>query len=183
MKDKVKIRNAHENELRLRNVQSLYESSFPESERREWHDLVRRLAYDQRFNMLIIEVDGAFAGFLTWWDLDKVRYVEHFAVEPSMRGQNVGTEVIRRFLACDIVPVVLEVELPSAGDEARRRIEFYKRNGFEECREMDYFQPPYAESLPSVPLLLMISDKNNVNLKQLVKSIYNIVYDFSNFVQ
>lgn len=178
MQNMVKIRKVIEKQPILEQVRRLYESSFPEEERRLRLDFQSNVYDNVAFCLYEIVSDGFFGGFLTSWDLGVVRYVEHFAIEPRLRGRGVGTDIIGQFVAMDSRPVVLETELPETGEMARRRIGFYKRCGFEECVNIDYVQPAYASHLPSVPMRLMITDKNNVDVNKVVQIIYRIVYNF-----
>ena len=178
MRNMVKIRKVSEKRPILGQVRSLYESSFPEEERRLWLDFQANVCGNMAFCLHVVECDDAFVGFLTSWDLGIVRYVEHFAIEPHLQGRGVGSDVIAQFVAMDSRPVVLETELPETSEMARRRIGFYKRCGFEECVDVDYVQPAYAPHLPSLPLRLMITDKNNVDVNKVVQLIHRIVYNF-----
>lgn len=141
----------------LRNVYDLYFNSFPESERRPWCDLKTRiLDPDNDLRLVVVEHSGCFAGFITWWMLSNgVRYVEHFAISPDLRGKGLGACAIRQFTELSLHPVVLEVEPPQISSEAESRIRFYQNNGFVAHYGFPYTQPPYSPSLPALPLVLM----------------------------
>ncbi len=138
-------------------MENVYIESFPPEERRQWADVLDRADNDPRFNLYSIISDGSPAGLITVWDLGTARYVEHFAVAPSMRGSGIGREVIEKFIAMPGAPVVLEVEPLHTGETARKRINFYTRAGMTAHHTFNYIQPPYAPGLPSVPLTLMTS--------------------------
>lgn len=161
-------------------VKPLYLEAFPAEERRLWTDL-NELINDRQsaYNIYVIKCNGVFSGFLSWWNLGSFVYVEHFAVSAEKRGAGIGGQVLKLFIRKVGVPVVLEAELPQCGELAVRRIGFYKRNGFRECCDVDYVQPPYAPGLPSVPLRLMISNDADVNLVEVVKLIHRNVYNFA----
>ena len=54
-------------------------------------------------------------------------------------------------------PLVLEVELPETSTEAERRVRFYERCGLTAHEDFPYWQPPYRQDLPEVPMMLMSS--------------------------
>lgn len=133
-------------------MERLYEGSFPVSERRT-SEHMRRLAGDGSLIVAAIERDGGFIGFLTWWDFDGFLFGEHFAMLPECRGGGIGGEVIRRFAGNAGKPVLLEAEIPH-DDISARRVEFYRRNGFE-IMPWPYVQPPYEEGGTPVRMHLM----------------------------
>ncbi|MDE6484885.1 MAG: GNAT family N-acetyltransferase [Duncaniella sp.] len=138
-------------------METVYTGAFPPEERRPWSDLLRRADSDPRFSLYTIMSDGIPAGLITVWNLGIARYVEHFAIDPAMRGAGIGQDVIKKIISMPGAPVVLEVESESTGDTARRRIGFYTRAGLTAHHLFSYIQPPYAPGLPEVPLTLMTS--------------------------
>lgn len=159
-------------------VQKLYLDSFPEEERRQWEDLSMRVNSDNEpLNLLIIKAKGRFAGFITWWRLGKgLRYVEHFAIDPALRGGGTGARAIKEFAIQESTPVILEVEPEGSGEMALRRIGFYRRCGFIDHPEFSYVQPPYATGLPSVPLTLMTSGNKTPDLEDATRQLHKKVY-------
>lgn len=134
-------------------TERLYIVAFPPEERRST-ERMRQLAADGVLRVEAVVKDGVFCGFLTWWDFDDFVYGEHFAVVQECRGTGIGGDVIERFVAMSAGRrVVIEVELPT-GDWERRRIEFYRRHGFETA-DCAYTQPPYEEGRASVPMHIM----------------------------
>lgn len=160
----------------LSNVRTLYMESFPPEERRPWEALAGAISNPSAaISLIIIRSRGCFAGFISWWNLGGVRYVEHFAIEAARRGEGIGAAAIRKFAAMSADPVVLEVEPESTGDMARRRIRFYRRCGFVAHPEHEYVQPPYSPELPAVRMMLMTVG-GNVNLHDVSGRIYRRVY-------
>lgn len=148
----INIRKIYVDDPAWPRVESLYESAFPPEERRPAESMCRLVESDELF-VAAVERDGAFCGFITWWDLGDVLFGEHFAMLPECRGGGIGGEVIRRFAAGAHKPVLLEVEVPH-DDISERRVGFYRRNGFELC-EREYLQPPYFAGGEPVPMHLM----------------------------
>ncbi len=149
-------------------IKGLYFESFPEEERRPWTDIERRVdSGDPFFNFYVLQHKGANIGFLTIWNLPGNIYVEHFAIFDNCRGGGFGAEVVRRLAVegesrpegLPAKPVLLEVELPESSELAARRVGFYERNGLRSLDDVPYFQPPYADGLPDVPMMLMASER------------------------
>ena len=154
----------------------LYREAFPPSERRTLDELKRILDTEPRFTASALMREGQFTGFFTYWTFDRFVYGEHFAVDPTLRGQNLGTETIRSFLALHTLPVVLEVEMPDEPD-AIRRIHFYERNGFKVVQH-PYAQPYYDGSGRMLPMLIMTNDTHfaNKHFPLIKKTLYEEVY-------
>lgn len=153
-------------------VRGLYFASFPAEERRPWESLWLPNAACGP-SALVIESGGVPAGFFTVWHFGSFRYIEHFATDARLRGSGIGSEALRALVQSDAAPVVLEVELPGANDMASRRIEFYRRNGFETL-DFHYIQPPYAPGLPELELLLMAT--GSVDVREVARTLHRKVY-------
>ena len=72
---------------------ALYRSSFPAHELRlppDQRDVMGNPLY--HFDMCLL--DGALAGLILYWDFGTYIYVEHFCVEPSLRGHGLGTLIL-----------------------------------------------------------------------------------------
>ncbi|WP_127132661.1 GNAT family N-acetyltransferase [Pseudoflavitalea rhizosphaerae] len=137
---------------RLPFIRSLYESTFPVEERRDWHQFLQ-LLQEPAMQLSVILDEGASIGFVTGWKLNSWYYVEHLAIDPSQRGKKYGQKVMQSVLAAGHGRVILEVE--RAHDKiSQRRIGFYERLGFI-IVDIDYHQPPYRKGEAALPMLLM----------------------------
>ncbi|MDE6778157.1 MAG: GNAT family N-acetyltransferase [Alistipes sp.] len=134
-------------------VERLMEEAFPAEERRE--RAAQRLLTDseRRFSCYVVCDGGEPVGFVTWWDFDDFRYVEHFAMSPAVRNRGYGARAVRMLCEELRTPIVLEVERPD-NDTARRRVGFYERQGFELWPD-EYSQPPYSAAGCWVPMRMM----------------------------
>ena len=117
---------------------ALYEASFPDCER--WDGT----GYDRAFGDPHFEADGIwrgdeFIGILFHWNAGDYRYVEHLAVSPRLRGQNMGSKALAAF--CQGRRVILEIDPPEDEISVRRQ-HFYQRLGF--------VANPYAYIHPAV---------------------------------
>ncbi len=159
----------------LNRLQDIYIEAFPPEERRPWPQLLER-AFDNSDSFILYAImDGEIvAGLVTVWHLRSARYIEHFAIEPEYRGNGAGTAVLAMLVSMSPQPLLLEVEPAHTGDTARRRIGFYRRNGFTDHPDFNYIQPPYAPGLPPVPLTLMTTGE--VNLQSAADELFSTVY-------
>jgi ribosomal protein S18 acetylase RimI-like enzyme len=160
----------------LESVRKLYYHSFPREERRDWNVWLKTLGQDTRFRVLYLSTESyPLAGFISLWDFATLVYGEHFAIQPELRNSGLGSQVLQ-VVAEQLGnrPLVIEVEPPYT-EFAKRRIAFYKRNGFEIVQE-EYLQPPYWEDSPQVPLFLMSNrDVSESVLSCAIRSIYQAV--------
>lgn len=137
-------------------VYKLLELSFPPDERRHYCGQLE-LLNDEKYRIYARLSDDRLAGFLSVWDFNKHAYIEHFAVAPEYRNIGLGSEILGKLLNYLGKPVCLEVEKPE-NEIARRRIGFYKRNGFF-LNEYPYIQPAFSADKKSLPLFIMTSGK------------------------
>ena len=136
-------------------IARLLEYSFPPTERRTKED--QRALFDTEASYRVYgipnEQGAGINGLLAVWELDEIIFLEHFAVDPALRGQGLGSRMLQELVHMTNKPVCLEVEPPET-EIARRRIAFYQRNGFF-LNEYPYVQPALANGQPPIPLLLM----------------------------
>jgi GNAT superfamily N-acetyltransferase len=141
-----------EEEQEFEAVKNLYLSAFPPGERREYNELVEQLYIDECAVNLIIAGEKI-AGFCIIWDFNEFAFLEHFAIEPELRGQGTGEAVIALIRKNFNKPVILETELP-LDEMGNRRIRFYLRNGFH-LLNIPYLQPSYDGIKPEISMKLM----------------------------
>ena len=139
-------------------LENLMQTAFPLEERRD-NSLQREFTdnHSSFISNLILDKETPI-GLLTYWDLDTFYYIEHFAIDSTMRNRGYGQNTLS--LLKDILhkPIVLEVEVPN--DEiTRRRIRFYQSQGFHLQESFPYLQPPYRKEDNWLPLKLMTYGK------------------------
>lgn len=169
-----KIRVATSDDPLMPLIRKLYTESFPESERREWNDLIKN-SNEGRMVLWAFTDRDCFVGFATEWRLPSTRYIEHLAIEPSLRSHGYGSAILSVLKADAPAPIVVEVEPAGSTPEAAQRIIFYSRNGFY-ALDCDYIQPPYSPGLPEVPLMLMSTDRG-ADGKETTHQLHSIVYN------
>jgi ribosomal protein S18 acetylase RimI-like enzyme len=112
---------------RRNKVWNLYENSFPAAERRKEEDQLRALS-DERFFPLSAWKGSELVGLLFYWEWDSYRYLEHLAVNPELRGQGYGSQLIRNLRDSEHT-IILEID-PLVNELSVRRLQFYERAGF-----------------------------------------------------
>lgn len=164
-------------------LSDIYNYSFPPEEQRDWGEIMEYAGdTGHPLTFLLIERDGKACGFITYWQFDGFRYVEHFAVAAAERGGGIGSMAMMEFLEMGDDAVVLEVEPSANGVQAERRIAFYERCGFRGYPEYHYVQPPYCPGKPEVPLMLMVSATGGCepDLGEVNRTLRKVVYGVKN---
>lgn len=133
---------------------NLYEDAFPRQERRERDELMCFLSEKTEMHAMFVEENGAFAGLCVYWDFEVFVYIEHLAVVPERRCNGVGGSVLEELWHRRPVFHLLEVEPAHSSETAARRIDGYRRHGFEVISRQ-YLQPPYRKRNQPLPLWLM----------------------------
>ncbi len=160
-------------------IYPIMEESFPTDERRPY-DEQKSLMFNPEYSVYAVvdEKTGEVKTFITIWNFEKFAFAEHFATKKEYRGGGTGTLVLNELFDLLKRRVCLEVELPNT-DFAKRRIEFYKRNGFSE-NFFEYVQPPISAGKNAIELRLMTTDGTltrtefNEVKKQIFKKVYKV---------
>lgn len=173
--------------LEAERFRTIYEEAFPVEEQRPWDTMFDGANENGPFFL------GAYSGpsltaprmapiaMLTFWHFDDFIYIEHFAVDAAARGRGIGRELFRGITKslkqeADL-PIVLEVEPESdTNPMAGRRIDFYRRLGFE-IIDVNYVQPPYTDNLQPVDMWIM-SDSVGLDTDNITRRLYEEVYKF-----
>ena len=146
-------------------IESLYLGSFPPDERRPFEQIVAMLREDSVFALRLLCDDGRRVGFISCWQWPDLAYVEHFAVDPAVRGGGYGAAALQRLCAEAGTPVVLEVEKPH-DEMSRRRIGFYRRCGFELSEDEEPEDVgPNAERGRGIRLMRLLADSVSISRK------------------
>lgn len=181
---KVERIDRHEAE-RFRDI---YHEAFPVEEQRPWDtmfpqgdDLHGPFFLGAYSGMSLTSPTMAPVGMLTFWTFDDFVYIEHFAVDSRVRGRGIGRELFRGIAESlhreSGLPIVLEVEPESEENPmAARRIDFYRRLGFEVI-DVNYVQPPYSDGLQPVDMWIM-SDSVDIDIDNVTRRLYEEVYKF-----
>lgn len=154
----------------------LMEESFPEEEYREYKEQ-KKLLYKPEYSIITKkDKEDNLLGFISSWKIDKFNFIEHFAVNPSMRGKGIGSEMLKDFIKNSTHPIILEVELPN-NEMSIRRIKFYEKLGFV-LNHFKYHQMPLRKNCNPIEMYIMSYPKALTleEFKSIKNSIYKIVY-------
>lgn len=164
----------------------VYQTSFPIDEQRPIESIAHLLTEEPRYTMQAIIDDEnenlwhplnakQTLGLLTTWEFDDFIYIEHFAIDPTLRSQGYGSEALKAFIHEHGKPIVLEVE-PPTDSLSIRRIKFYERIGLT-LYDFPYMQPAYTEDSNPVELRLMGTlDTNATPLTLVSDTLHREVY-------
>lgn len=130
----------------------LYRQSFPLHEQREEAAQQAALRCEDYHFDCILNQAGRLIGILLYWQAPSFWYVEHFCIDPGLRGHGYGRQALQLFLS-DKQPVLLEID-PPVDDLSARRKAFYERAGLLE-NPYAHLHPPYrAGNKPHALVLL-----------------------------
>lgn len=154
---------------------SLMEESFPRDEYRPYEEQLALMSLDE-YKVFVKKNGNKVSAFAAVWEFCDFMFLEHLAVDASLRNNGVGGAVLQELTERTDKLVLLEVELPREMI-AKRRIGFYERNGFF-YNDYDYTQPPISEGKNPVPLRIMtygrhISEEEFISIKSIL---YRTVY-------
>lgn len=129
---------------------AIYESSFPQFERRVRADQIRALQdKDYHFN-LIKDTQQQLLGIVLTWQFNGFVYVEHLAIAKEARGQNIGTTTLTYLKNHNHKALLLEIDPPLDSVSIKRK-QFYEKAGFVdtgmEYTHYSYQQQPRPHSL------------------------------------
>ncbi|MEE1186914.1 MAG: GNAT family N-acetyltransferase [Acutalibacteraceae bacterium] len=161
------------------NMYNILKESFPKAERRTKQGQKALFKKECYKVFAIRDNDSCIKAFITVYDLNFFAFVEHFAVSKNYRNQGLGALVLTELKKMIKKPVILEVEPPDT-DMAKRRIEFYKRNGFF-LNDYFYEQLPLRKGQSNLTLKIMSSDKqlSKEEFEDVKRIIYKQVYDYT----
>lgn len=132
-------------------VDALYESAFPLHEKRSHTAKIRALNH-ANYQLQAWFDDGLFVGMIGMWHFDDYSYIEHLAVNDSLRGQGYGKRMLNQFLQQSSL-TVLEID-PLTTEIARKRLRFYQSLGFL-VNHYPHTHPTYHEHLADHELIVL----------------------------
>ena len=134
-------------------IYTIMEESFPSDERRVKEE--QRAVFLEPFYKIYAYKDKneRIKAFIAAWEFDEFLFVEHFAVDKTMRNLGIGAKMLRELIDSTDKRICLEVE-PPLSEMPKRRIAFYERNGFS-LNGYEYYQPPMSKGKNAIPLMIM----------------------------
>lgn len=109
-------------------VWEVYKTSFPINEQRTVEHQTTAFA-DQRHQFLVYHEGDLFLGFLGIWDFDDYAYIEHFAINPELRGSGWGSRILGEYQQNAGKTIILEID-EVKDDISIRRERFYRNLGW-----------------------------------------------------
>ena len=130
----------------------LYSSSFPIFEQRTEEQ--QAWAFEQAgYHLAGYTEKGKWIGFISYWEFDTYIYIEHFAIDATLRGQGYGSRVLRMFVEQKGKTVVLEID-PIVDEVSTARLRFYTHCGFQ-TNPYRHRHPAYREGYQPHPLVVL----------------------------
>lgn len=120
--------------------------------------------------------ERVFHGMAVVWNLGSFSYLEYFAILPASRCQGIGSEVLRTLRAQTTCPIVAEVEPPET-DIQKRRIGFYRRNGFHVVTETPTILNDFHTGNPLWLLASQPLEDVNACQREIIRSVYQRMYN------
>lgn len=168
-----RITESKSNEYRF--TEEILTETFPIDEYRDLDEQRKNCDSNPMFHLMIAEEETRIVGFASYWQFEKFCYIEHLAIEPTLRNRGYGKEILNR-LQQSVSAIVLEVEKP-VDELTERRIGFYERSGFRLSLE-EYIQPAYRKDGNELPMHLMFwGDIDSCkNFEETKKAIHRTIY-------
>jgi len=122
------IRLTHTDDPLFAPVWEIYQHSFPLSEQRTLpHQQTALRSSD--FHFMIYQEKNIIIGFIGYWEFEDYLYIEHYAINPALRGGGYGSRILRDLIRHTQRTIILEID--EVKDElSTRRLHFYQRLGF-----------------------------------------------------
>lgn len=129
----------------------IYKYSFPIEETRTYEDHLDAMNDDMFHYDMIVE-NNNLIGFMAYWVIDDLIYLEHFAIDKNKRGMNYGKKSLS-LLKNMGKKIILEIEEPVDQITNRRR-RFYESQGFT-MNTFNHIPLSYRAGNPQGKLLIM----------------------------
>ena len=167
----------------------IYESSFPENERRPI-DSIESMLISGRIRLLVGESNDKIVFMALIYPLIGTPFLlgDYLATAEGYRSAGIGKAFLRYIIDeirnTQFKYFVIEIENPYLNiDEAKlRRMKFYKRIGMKELKGIRHILPPFQGSEPTELILLAFSQEDEDHLageivSDLMKRIFRELYD------
>lgn len=134
----------------------LYEQAFPLHEQRTPKHQITALRH-ARYHLLCFLEQETLVGFICYWSFPQYIYIEHYAINQTLRGQGYGSRLLNALSEETDKIVILEID-PIVDDISGKRLKFYKNLGFIE-NSYAHSHPPYRDRLDAHSLIVLSSEK------------------------
>lgn len=134
----------------------LYEQAFPLHEKRTSKHQITALRH-ARYHLLCFLEQNTLVGFVGYWSFPQYIYIEHYAINQTLRGQGYGSRLLNALSEDTDKTVILEID-PIVDVISEKRLKFYKSLGFVE-NDYSHNHPPYQDGLNAHKLIVLSSEK------------------------
>lgn len=113
---------------------NLYEEAFPIHERASTEELLFLRGNNNNIHLSLIDDDNKYVGLCLHVSVGTGKgFILYFAVDPELRGQNIGGQALKYLKEIYPVGFILESEQPSVDApnsvQREKRVRFYEKNG------------------------------------------------------
>lgn len=134
----------------------LYEMSFPVFEQRTGEQQDKAFLCPE-YHLSAYTENGIFIGFICYWEFKTYIYIEHFAINQTLRGKGHGSLVLSGFIKENSKIVLLEID-PITDDISAARLRFYQKCGFH-LNRFAHIHPPYRDNRKGHTLLVLTTER------------------------
>lgn len=138
----------------------IYTVSFPIFEQRDEEQQTAAFK-DSRYHLLVTLENETVASFISYWDFETYVYIEHLAVNPSLRGKNIGSETLDAFAGFIGKTIILEID-PPVDNVSKKRLQFYERLGYK-TNPYKHSHPAYKPQQYKPHELLVLSNPDSLD--------------------
>lgn len=132
-------------------LDALYTSAFPRHEQRQMSAKLAAIGNSHYALEAWFDAEQ-FVGLSGCWVFDDYLYVEHLAVDSSLRSQGYGKRLLGQILTRAPV-TILEID-PLTTEIARKRLRFYESMGFV-ANPWPHVHPAYHQEMPGHDLIVL----------------------------
>jgi len=165
----------------------IYETSFPSNERQST-DTIKKRIEKNLYKMLIGRSKDKVVFMTLLYPLKNTDFIllDYVVTDENFRNKSVGTKFIKNILKkISSKYLILEVENPRYGnnkEQRERRVNFYKRLGAKEMKDVRYILPPLSGNIPTEMILMVLPEYGGGKMdsslvKKLIVQMYKELYD------
>jgi GNAT superfamily N-acetyltransferase len=179
------------NDRDFKEAMRIYTESFPPNERQPINIIGKRL--NQNLYKIFVGLLGKRAVFMALlYPLKNTDFIlfDYMATDKNFRNKGIGSKFLKYLLGVlkKYTPdkyLILEVEDPKYGnnkEQRKRRVNFYKRLGAKEMKNVSYILPPLSGNIPTEMILMVFPEYKEQKVdgdmvKKLITKIYKELYN------
>lgn len=175
----------------FKEAMEIYIDSFPPQERHT-EGVIEKRAREKLYKIFVGRLERKVVFIALLYPLKNTRYIllDYMATLKDFRNKGIGAKFMKTLYkelennnSCDFI--IFEVENPAYGDNREnkeKRIEFYKRAGAKELKNVRYVLPPLSGDVPTEMMLMVLPKiyKKTIDgnmVKEVIIQIYRELYN------